>query len=224
MRRLLVTLIAGCDGRRGELVGQTLHGESLLARSARQVQEAGGDRLVASLPSGGPVSLARKAGIESLVRPRGADSLEAATAHALELAGGDFSHVLVVDPVLPLRRSGRLAQALALAAREGADCVFSCHRESALLWHRSAMGLVPCFDPARRPDLGAPAEDLPWLNEDGGFYLLATATFAATRSRHGGRSAPLETEPAEAVAADGPAGLAVCRALLAELARAGSAG
>jgi len=222
VRGLLATIAVGCDGRRADLVRQTLDGETLLARAVRQVHEAGPDRIVVSLPDGESARVARAAGSEPVVRPHGADTLEAALEHALAVAGAPMSHVLAVDPVLPLRRPGRLAQAVVLAVREGADCVFSCHRASALLWHRSEMGLVPYFDPARRPGLGATADDLPWLKEDGGFYLLAAATFARAGSRHAGRIAPLETDPAAAVAAAGPAGLAVCRALLAELARADS--
>lgn len=170
--------------------------------------------------------------IECLVRPAGCDTLEDALAHALlrvvavgpAAVAARLSHVLAIDPLLPMRQPGRLAQAVALAAREGAHCVFSCHRESSLLWHRSAMGLVPYFDPAQRPGPGGGAGDLPWLREDGGFYLLDISSFRKMRCRHSGRLFPLETTPEEAVAANGPAGLAACRALAAERARAAVAG
>jgi CMP-N-acetylneuraminic acid synthetase len=220
VRGLLAVIAVGCDGRRAEAVRQQLGRRSLLAHAVQQVAEAGPDQVLASLPDPRLADLASACGVDSLVRPAGAVTLEAALLHALDHAGGKVSHLLALDPLLPLRRPGRLAQALALAVRDQADCVFSCHRESSLIWHRSAMGLIPCFDPAHPPDLGAEAEDLPWLREDGGFYLLDAATFRQTGNRHGGRLAPLETEPEEAVVAVGSSGLAVCRALLAEAARA----
>ena len=152
------------------------------------------------------------------MREGAGDRLEDAVRHALA-ADPAPDRVLTLDPLLPLIGPGRLAAAVALARREGADCVFSCHRESALLWQRSPMGLVPYFDPARPPHLGEAEPDLPWLREDGGFYVLGVAAFQQAGTRHAGRIAPLETAPAEAVLAVDPAGLAVCRALLAESSR-----
>lgn len=224
VERLLGLISVGCDGRPAAAVRQVLSGETLLARAARAIREAGPDRVVASLMDDALAPAARAADLAVRIRPTGRHALEDAVAHALDLESEAYSHVLVVDPLLPLCRPGRLAQAIRLAVRDQADCVFSCHRESALLWHRSEMGLVPYFDPARRPGLGTPADDLPWLREDGSFYLLNVATFARTASRHGGRIAPLETDPSEAVSAADSAGLAVCRALLAEHQRAGQAG
>ena len=221
--RLLAVITVGCDGRGADAARQTLSGETLLDRARRQVQEAGPDRVVVSLPDPTLVAAAHAAELEPLVRSGGQTSVEAALESALDTLDDTFSHVLAIDPLLPLRRPGRLARALSLAVCEGADCVFSCHRESSLLWRRSEMGLVPYFDPARRVDLGGGADDLPWLKEDGGFYLLRVTTFREQGSRHAGRIAPLELEPAEAVVADGSSGLSVCRALLAERAHAGAA-
>ncbi len=224
MQRLLAVISVGCDGHPAAAVRQTLAGETLLERAARAVSEAGPDRVVVSIPDADLELPARTADLVPLVRPAGDHSLEAAISHALASESDTYSHVLTLNPLLPLCRAGRLAQAMSLAVREGADCVFSCHRESALLWHRSDMGLIPYFDPAHRPELGTVADDLPWLKEDGSFYLLDVATFQRTGSRHGGRIAPLETDPGEAVVAVDSAGLAVCRALLAEQERAGQAG
>jgi CMP-N-acetylneuraminic acid synthetase len=217
----LITL--GCDGRSTAAARQALVGETLLQRAIRTVREVGPERIVVSLPDDESSNALKVPECDPMVRPAGATTLESAVAQALEDDGGACDHVLTIDPLLPLRRPGRLAQALTLAMREGADCVFSCHCESALLWQRSDMGLVPYFDPARRPGLDARQGDVPWLVEDGGFYLLSVATFLRTGSRHGGRIAPLETAPAEAVVADDSAGLAVCRALLAERERVGVA-
>jgi hypothetical protein len=224
VQRLLGVISVGCDGRPAAAVRQALGGESLLQRAARAIAEAGCDRVVVSLPDGDLEDAVLAAGLEPRLRPAGAHSLEAAVADALDAEPPAFTHVLVLDPLIPLGRPGRLAQAIRLAWRERADCVFSCHRESALLWHRSEMGLVPYFDPARRPGLGTASDDLPWLKEDGGFYLLDVACFRRSGSRHGGRIAPLVTEAAEAVLAADAAGLAVCRALLAERERAGQVG
>jgi hypothetical protein len=224
VERLLGVICVGCDGRPDGAVLWNLAGETLLERAARAIGEAGPDLVVASLPSAELAEAAGAADLMPLIRPEGSDELESALAQALALEDGDFSHVLAVDPLLPLRRPGRLAQAVRLAVREQADCVFSCHRESALLWHHSEMGLVPYFDPACPPGLGSVADDLPWLREDGGFYLLSVAGFTRSGNRHGGRIAPLETDPAEAVAATDAAGLAVCRALIAEERRAGEVG
>ena len=224
MQRLLGVIIVGCDGHRADAVRRTLGGETLLQRAARMIREAGPDQVVVSLPDSILAPTVLAAGLEPRRRPAGDHSLEAALAHALETEDTEFSHVLAVDPLLPLCRPGRLAQAVSLAVREGADCVFSCHREAALLWHRSEMGLVPYFDPARRPGLGTVADDLPWLKEDGSFYLLNVATFRQTGSRHAGRITPVETDPAEAVAAGDSAGLAACRALIAEKLRTDASG
>ncbi len=223
LHRLLGVITVGCDGHPAAAVRQTLAGATLFERAARAMEEAGPDLMVASLPDETLATAARAADLVPRVRPAGEQSLEAAVAHALASEAVTDGHVLVVNPLLPLRRPGRLAQAIRLAVREEADCVFSCHRESSLLWHRSEMGLIPYFDPARRPGLGGVADDLPWLKEDGGFYLLNVAAFERTGSRHAGRIAPLETDPAEAVVAVDSAGLAVCRALLAEQTRAGQA-
>jgi len=223
VRELLAVIVVGCDGRRAEAVRQTLAGETLLARAVRQVQEARPGRIAASLPGRDLAAVAAAAGAEALIRPAGATTLEAALEHALATAAPRPRWLLATDPVLPLRRPGRLAAALALARREQAGCVFSCHRESALLWQESPMGLIPYFDPARRPDLGAGGDDLPWLREDGGFYLLEAGAFERAGNRHAGRIAPLQTAPEEAVPAADAAGLAVCRALLAEQARAAAA-
>jgi len=220
VRKLMALITLGCDGRPAEAARQVLDGETLIQRTLRLVQEAGPDRVLLSAPDDSFDALASAEGIEALARSEGARTLEQALSQALDLAGPDVTHVLALDPLLPLRRPGRLGRALAMAVREGADCVFSCHRESALLWQRSAMGLVPYFDPERRPGLDATDGEVPWLKEDGGFYLLRAETFRTCGSRHGGRIMPLETEPAEAVVADGSAGLAVCRALLAERERA----
>ena len=222
--QLLGVITVGCDGQRADAVRQTLAGETLLERAARMIREAGPDQVVVSIPDPILAPAVLTTGLEPRRRPAGDHSLEAAIAHALDVEKTEFSHVLAVNPLLPLCRPGRLAQAVTLAVREQADCIFSCHHESSLLWHRSEMGLVPYFDPTRRPGLGTVADDLPWLKEDGSFYLLDVATFRRTDSRHGGRIAPLETDPAEAVMAVDSAGLAVCRALLAEEARAGARG
>jgi CMP-N-acetylneuraminic acid synthetase len=216
----LAVIAVGCDGCPSEAVRQKLGRQTLFERAVQQVAEAGPNQLLASLPAVDLAPLARSCGVDPLVRPSGASTLEAAIAHALGHAAGGTSHILAVDPLVPLRRPGRLAQALVLAVREGADCVFSCHRESSLLWHRSPMGLVPYFDPARPPGRIRHADALPWLREDGGFYLLDAAAFRQTGSRHGGRVLPLEIDAGEAVAAVDAAGLAVCRALLAERSRA----
>lgn len=222
--RLLAVITVGCDGRSAAAVRSTLDGESLLARALRMVAEVAPERVVASVPDAVAGSAAWAAGVEPVVRPPGEATLEQALQGALTSAGDGHSHVLAVDPVLPLRRPGRLAAALRLAVLEGADCVFSCHRESSLLWQRSPMGLVPYFDPTRHPGLAGGDDAVPWLREDGGFYLLTTAAFRRDGHRHAGRLAPLETEPEEAVAADTASGLAVCRALLHEsAARAGTA-
>lgn len=216
MRDLLAVIVVGCDGRPAGAVRQQLGRRSLLALAVEQVAEAAPQAVVASLPDATLLQTARAAGVEALVRSQGTDTLEAALLHAL---AADIhmprppTHLLAVDPLLPLRRPGRLDAAIRLAARERADCVFSCHRESALIWHRSAMGLVPCFDPASRPELGGAGGDLPWLREDGGFYLVSVAALRRTGSRHGSRLMPLETTPEEAVAANDGTGLAVCRAL-----------
>ncbi|MEZ4386608.1 MAG: hypothetical protein R3D98_03355 [Candidatus Krumholzibacteriia bacterium] len=216
MGKLLAVITVGCDGRSAPATRTVLAGETLLARAVRMLVEVAPECVVASLPTASLRGQALAAGVEPLVRPAGADSLEEGVDHALGLVGHGFSHVLAVDPLLPLRRPGRLAAALRLAVREGADCVFSCHRESALLWQRSPMGLVPYFDPTRRPGVADGDGVLPWLKEDGGFYLLSVAAFRRDGHRHAGRIAPLEIEPEEAVMADSPSGLAVCRALLAE--------
>jgi hypothetical protein len=223
VEQLLAIITVGCDGRPTAPVRQCLSGGTLLQRAADRLREVAPWRAVVSVPAGTPPALVRATGLSALVRPTGADRLEQAVAQALDHAP-DATQVLALDPLLPLVRPGRLAAAFTLARREQADCVFSCHRESALLWHRSPMGLVPYFDPARRPDLGGVADDLPWLREDGAFYLLAARAFRAAGTRHCGRIAPLETDAAEAVLAIDSAGLAVCRALLAEASRAGGAG
>lgn len=222
MGRLLAVITVGCDGRPVEASRSTLAGESLLARALRMVAEVAPERVVASVPDGMAIGASWEAGIEPAVRSRADATLEEALAGALTADEGTYSHVLAVDPLLPMRRVGRLASALRLALHEGADCVFSCHRESSLLWQRSPMGLVPYFDPTRHPSLAGGDDAVPWLKEDGGFYLLATAAFRRDGHRHAGRLAPLELEPEEAVVADSPSGLAVCRALLHE-ASAGAA-
>lgn len=216
MGRLLAVITVGCDGRPAQAVRTALAGESLLARSLRMVAEVAPERVVASVPDAATGEVAWGAAVEPVVRPVADATLEQALQGALAVLGGDYSHVLAIDPVLPMRRPGRLAAALRLAVHEGADCVFSCHRESALLWQRSPMGLVPYFDPTRHPSLASGEDAVPWLKEDGGFYLLTTAAFRRDGHRHAGRIAPLEIEPEEAVVADGPSGLAVCRALLHE--------
>jgi hypothetical protein len=223
VRGLLAVIAVGCDGRRAEAVRQMLGRRTLLEWSVAQLTEVSPDQVLVSVPDAELAALAGACGTEGVVRPPGEATLEAALDHALGRAVGRPTHVLAIDPLLPLRHPGRLAQAVTLAVREGADCVFSCHRESALIWLRSPMGLVPCFDPACPPGQGGRAEELPWLREDGGFYLLDVATYRRAGHRHGGRLAPLETEPEEAVAAIGPAGLAVCRALIAERVRAAAA-
>jgi CMP-N-acetylneuraminic acid synthetase len=222
---LWVMIAVGCEGRPAAMVRQTLGGRLLLDLAVRQAAEARPGRILVSVPDGSYLPLACACGAEGLLRPAGRDGLDEALAQVLDLApaAGKIAHLLSLDPLLPLRGPGRLAEAVALARRERADCVFSCHRESALLWHRSPMGLVPYFDPARPPDLGSLAEQLPWLREDGGLYLLRAAAFARSRCRRGGRLVALETAAAEAVVADGPAGLAVCRALAAERDRAAAA-
>jgi len=216
--RLLAVITVGCDGRSAEAVRSTLAGESLLARALRMVAEVAPEGVVASVPDAVAGGAAREAGVEPIVRQLCDATLEQALEGALMATGGPYSHVLAVDPVLPMRRPGRLAAALRLAVLEGADCVFSCHRESSLLWQRSPMGLVPYFDPTRHPGLGDGGDAVPWLKEDGGFYLLTTVAFRRDGHRHAGRLAPLEIEPEEAVAADTASGLAVCRALLHEAA------
>lgn len=224
MRGLLVLIPVGCDGRPSEMVGRTLDGRTLLQRAVEQAGEVRPDRILVSLPAAGSPRTAAVCGVDGLRRPAGRDALEDALEHALDqapAAADAGGRILCLDPLLPLRRAGRLAEALAQARRERADCVFSCHRESALLWRRSPMGLVPYFDPARPVPVPHEDADLPWLREDGGFYLLTAGAFVRTRCRHGGRLSPLETTPQEAVVADGPAGLAVCRALLAERLRGG---
>lgn len=224
VERLLAVITVGCDGRSADAVRATLAGESLLCRARHLIAEVAPERVVASVPDSAASAMAWQAGVEPVVRHRDDTSLEQALRHALEVAGGTYTHVLAVDPVLPMRRPGRLAAALRLAMGEGADCVFSCHRESSLLWQRSPMGLVPYFDPTRHPGLADGDDEVPWLKEDGGFYLLTTAAFRRDGHRHAGRVAPLEIEPEEAVVADTASGLAVCRALLHEAAaRAGTA-
>jgi hypothetical protein len=216
--KLLAVIMVGCDGRRASAVRTVLAGEDLLSRAGRSVAEVAPDRVVVSVPDAAHGDLGLAAGLDPVVRPSGAVSLEEALQGALAAVPGSWSHVLALDPLLPMRRPGRLAAAYRLAVREGADCVFSCHRESALLWQRSPMGLVPYFDPTRRPGVADGDGGLPWLKEDGGFYLLATAAFERDGHRHAGRIAPLEIDPEEAVVADSASGLAVCRALLGEVA------
>lgn len=224
MRNLLALITVGCDGRQGQAVKAVLNGETLLARAVRQLAEVSPDTVLASLPDSSLVGIARAAGVESVVRQPDQTSLEAALEAALSIGSSDVSHVLAVDPVLPMRRTGRLAEALRVSVGEAADCVFSCHRESALLWQRTEMGLVPYFDPSRHPSLTAAADSPPWLREDGGFYLLRVEAWRRCGHRHAGRLAPLEIDPAEAVAATDAAGLAVCRALLAEYQRLAATG
>ncbi len=219
---LLAVITVGCDGRPAGAVRQTLGGTSLLERAVARVAEVSPDQVAVSLPDPALAQAAREAGVPALVRDDAGERLEDAVDHALA-AHPEHARVLTIDPLLPLIRPGRLAAALTLATRESADCVFSCHRESALLWQRSPMGLVPYFDPARRPDLGDIADDVPWLREDGGFYLLSVDAFRRAGTRHTGRIAPLETDAAEAVLAADAAGLAVCRALIAEASRAAAA-
>jgi CMP-N-acetylneuraminic acid synthetase len=216
---LLAVITVACDGRPAEAVRRALGGETLLARAVRQTDEIRPATVVISLPDDVLAGVARAAGAESVVRPPDCRSLEEALEHARTTAATPPRWLLAIDPLLPLRRPGRLREALAVARRERAGCVFSCHRESALLWQRSPMGLVPYFDPASRPGLGSGADDLPWLREDGGFYLLDAAAFADEGTRHAGRIVPLETEPAEGVRVADASGLAVCRALLAEWSR-----
>ncbi len=223
MRGLLALIVVGCDGRPAEMVRQTIGGRTLLDLAVQQAVGVRPERILVSVPREGPAGLASACGVECLERPPNCNTLEDALAQALADAAAVISHVLCLDPLLPLRRPDRLAQAVAQARRENADCVFSCHREAALLWHRSAMGLVPYFDPARLAGPGAEAADPPWLREDGSLYLLTAASFRRTRCRHGGRLTPLETAPQEAVVADGPAGLAACRALAAQRARCAAA-
>jgi CMP-N-acetylneuraminic acid synthetase len=224
VRGLLGLIAVGCDGRSPELVKQTLGGRTLLDLAVRKVISVDPEDVLICIPAGGAASMARSCGVQSMERAIGKDSLEDALSRALSGASARITHVLCIDPLLPLIKPARLVQAVAQAKRDNADCVFSCHHESAMLWHRSPMGLVPYFDPARRPDLNTGAQSIPWLREDGGFYLLTVASFLSTGCRHGGRLSPLETSPQEAVVADGHAGLSVCRALAAELARQAAAG
>lgn len=213
---LLAVILVGCDGRDPEAVRTVLAGQTLLARCARQLSEVAPERVLISTPDPDLAPLASSLGLELLVRPDGADDLEAALEQALAFTDVLPERVLAVDPLIPLRRPGRLAAALRLSVREGAETVFSCHRESALLWQRTEMGLVPYFDPTRRPGLEDSAGSLPWLKEDGGFYLLQVDALRRYGSRHAGRIAPLETEPEEAVRADTASGMSVCRVLAAE--------
>ena len=223
MQRLLAVITVGCDGRPADAVRQSLGRETLLERAGRLLMEAAPDRVVVSIPDDGLRAASLAAGGEPLVRTGRDHSLEGALTEALDALPDDYDLVLAVDPLLPLRRPGRLAAALRLAAAGQADSVFTCHRHAALLWRRSPMGLVPYFDPAERAAAPDHADELSWLREDGGFYLLDTACFRRDRSRHCGRMAPLETEPAEAIGAADAAGLAACRALIAERRREAAA-
>jgi len=221
--KMLAVILVGCDGREAEAVRTVLAGETLLARSARMLGEVAPERVVVSVPDERLATLATAMGLEAQVRDQNSHDLEGALEQALSLVGDGFEQVLAIDPLLPLRRAGRLAAAVRLSVRDGADTVFSCHRESSLLWQRTEMGLVPYFDPTRRPGLEDSAGALPWLKEDGGFYLLRVDALRRYGSRHAGRIAPLETEPGEAVLADTPSGLSVCRVLMAEAAASAGA-
>ncbi len=215
MRDLWAVIGVGWQGESAGPVRQVLGGVSLLARAVWTCLAVEPSRIVLSVPAAtGWEVLARSAGAIARVHPQGHVCLESVLDQLLADPGPAPDGVLVLDPQRPLLGAHRLLEARDLARRHAAGCVFTCHREAAPLWQASPMGLVPYFDPASRRVSGDHADHATWLCEDGSLYLLRVADYLEARQRHCGRVVPLELSPREAVVADGPSGMAMCRALL----------
>jgi hypothetical protein len=224
VRGLLAVIAVGCDGRRAEAVRQQLGRRSLLAHAVQQVAEAGPDR---------SWSRCRTAYLAAGVRLRGRQPG----------AAGRRRHPRGGPPAGPgpCRRQGqppagaRSAAAPAPAGPPGPGPGPGGARAGRLrvqLPPRVGPALAPLADgtgavlrSGAPPDLGAEAEDLPWLREDGGFYLLDAATFASPAAAMAAAWSRWRPNPRKRWSPTAGSGLAVCRALLAErLRRAASAG
>ncbi len=143
---------------------------------------------------------------------------EAVVVHALDaLAKKGYRPALVVllAPQTPLRRAGRLEEALAIVARDRADSLLSVSAEPPLLWRPSPGGLVPFYDPRQRPPRHGATPD--WLHENGSLYVSRAAGLRRAGSRLFGKISILQMGTDESARADDAAGLAVCGALLAHV-------
>ena len=196
-----------------------LAGRPLLWYALAAARESPADRVVVATADAAAAAYATAEGAGVVTLPAAltpSAPAEAVLAHALDALETEANYrpglVVLIAPQTPLRRRGRVREALAILRRDRADSLLSVSAEPPLLWRPSPGGLVPFYDPqARPPRRGAPAS---WLHENGSLYVSRCAGLRRAGTRLFGKISVLEMTPEESARADDPAGLAVCGALL----------
>lgn len=140
------------------------------------------DRLLVTSDDEAVLDYARAEGVEAVRRPAslaGDDSPVAdAVLHALEAAGGGWTHVVLLQPTSPLRRAGDIDAAVALCLSRGAAAVVSAAPalEPAGFHHRlDRTGVLAPLEPQA-------AGAAPVVRLNGAVYVVRTETLRRERS------------------------------------------
>ena len=157
------------------------------------LEEVGPMRVVVSTDNDEIAEISRSFGAEVLMRPSWLSEDDSPTdralVHAFEMLedSGIFSHIVLLQPTSPIRRSGIISQALDQLVADNSDSLVGAHEISPFIWQGEINNARPSYDIAnRKMRQNFILSDISFL-ENGSIYVTSSSALKKSGNRVSGK-------------------------------------